>query len=122
MYGKSIGPMSGLALAAGIFSGLCYFKTKEKLWIVGGVLMAGLWPYTLLFMMPTNNILNHFNKTFKTENEILSSGENENILNALSSWVTKHRVRAITALIAALVFYAAEINSTQNVNVAVNIK
>lgn len=66
MYGNSIGLMSGLALAAGILSGVCYYKTKEKLWIVGGALMAGLWPYTFLFMMPTNNILNNFNKTLKT--------------------------------------------------------
>lgn len=66
MYSKTIGPMSGLALVIGVFSGLCYFKTKEKLWLVGGALMTGLWPYTLLFIMPTNNILNNFNKTFKT--------------------------------------------------------
>jgi hypothetical protein len=52
----------------------------------------------------------------------VSAGENENILNLLSSWVTKHKIRAITGLIATAVFYVAELNSTQNVNVAVNIK
>lgn len=79
MYAVSFKYMSGLALTAGIFSGLCYFKTKEKLWLVGGSFITGLWPYTLLFMMPTNNILNNFNKTFKTEDEIVKAGENNNV-------------------------------------------
>jgi hypothetical protein len=58
--------MSGLVLATGIFSGFCYFKTKEILWLVGGALMVGLWPCTFLFIMPVKKELDHFNKSFKT--------------------------------------------------------
>jgi hypothetical protein len=61
MYMKSIGPMAGIALLGGIFGGLCYWKTQEKLWLVGGALMTGLWLYTFLVLMPTNKELLHKN-------------------------------------------------------------
>jgi len=122
MYTESIGPMSSIALIAGVFSGLCYWKTQEKLWILGGALMTGLWPYTYLVLMPTNKELLHHNKTLKTETEVVSSGENDTILAKLSSWVTGHRGRALIALVAAAVFYVAELKSTETVKVAVNLK
>ncbi len=49
--------MGGLALIGAGLGGLCYWTTKEKLWLVGGAVMASLWPYTFIVLMPMNKEL-----------------------------------------------------------------
>lgn len=62
MYQNSMPVMGTLALLGAGFSGLCYWKSKESLWIVGGALMASLWPYTIFAMMPINKDLLKINQ------------------------------------------------------------
>ena len=57
MYKLSIKVMGSLALIGAGFGALCYWKTKQNLWAVGAGLMASLWPYTMVVLMPTNKYL-----------------------------------------------------------------
>jgi hypothetical protein len=40
----------------------------------------------------------------------------------MSSWLKRHKVRVLISLVAAVTFYAAELKSTGDVKVAVNLK
>jgi len=65
--------MGSLSILGAVFGGLCYYKTKQNLWIIGGAVMGSLWPYTLLVLMPTNKTLmdldkvSDINKEFNSE-------------------------------------------------------
>jgi hypothetical protein len=57
MYTKSLPVMGGLAVLGAVAGGLAYWKTKENLWLLGAGLMASLWPFTMIALMPINNEL-----------------------------------------------------------------
>jgi hypothetical protein len=56
-FKPSLRYFGGLALLGSALAVGAYFKTKVKLWLVGGALMFALWPYTMLVLMPTNKSL-----------------------------------------------------------------
>src|ERR1700722_16870646 len=46
-----------LAVVAGVLGLAASWQLQDWRWIVGAVLMLANWPYTLLVIMPTNNML-----------------------------------------------------------------
>jgi hypothetical protein len=55
--------------------------------------------------MDTNNLL------YKDEEALRSNIVNDGILGRLSKWVSRHRVRALLALVASGLYFAAECKS-----------
>lgn len=54
-WGLKFMPLFALAGAGSAIS--TYFKTQEKLWLIGSGVLFAVLPYTFAFMMNTNNFL-----------------------------------------------------------------
>jgi uncharacterized membrane protein len=46
-----------LALAGFVLGVIAWWQTRDWLWLAGAVVLVANWPYTLLGIMPTNNVL-----------------------------------------------------------------
>jgi hypothetical protein len=106
MYKNSLRIMGGLSVLGAVLGGLCYWKSREKFWLIGGGLMGSLWPYTLLTMMPINKELVALNEEVRGGKE-LSAEEETRVSSKMSSWVKRHCGRIAISLAAAFAFYAA---------------
>jgi hypothetical protein len=62
-----------LAAAAALSSVACYMKTKQNMWLVGGAMMALLFPYTVLVMGSSTNYLLDNDKKLDPKIEMTSS-------------------------------------------------
>jgi len=65
--------MELMAASAALVSVACYMKTKQNLWLVGGALMAAIWPYTALVLGNSNNYLLDNDKKLDPKIEMTSS-------------------------------------------------
>lgn len=70
MYQNSLPIMGGLSILGGLLGALCYWKSKEKFWLIGGGMMLSLWPYTLLTLMPINKELVILNEEIQKGKEL----------------------------------------------------
>ena len=62
MFNNSLPVMGGLSILGALLGGVCYWKSQEKYWLIGGALMGSLWPYTLITLMPINKELLKINE------------------------------------------------------------
>ncbi len=118
MYKHSLPVMGSLAVLSAAMSGVCYWKSNESRWLVGGALMAALWPYTYLVLMPINKELMKINETLN-EGGKLSPEEDTKVLNKLDSWLNRHRVRVLISAVAVGIFFVAELYSVNDFSVTI---
>jgi len=48
---------ASLAMIGFLLGAAAWWRTGELLWLAGAVVLVAAWPYTMLFIMPTNNAL-----------------------------------------------------------------
>lgn len=106
MYNSSIIPMAGLASLSAIFGANAYRLTKEPFWIYGSLVVFSIIPYTFWAIMGINKKLAVFQAEAKPGVQT-----SKGVSALLSSWLQKHRVRALLALVAVGLFFVAETRS-----------
>lgn len=85
---------ASLAIIAGILGIIAYFMTWDWRWLIGAALILAPWPFTMLIIMPTNNIL----KATTPETA------NEQTRGLILQWGRLHAVRTALGIAATAVF------------------
>ena len=102
-YGSVV--MIAIAVGTGAAALKAYEVSKEPLWIIGGLVMMSVVPYTRLFLKSINDELLHEDKYSGAEVDI---SKRDGVIANLKKWVKLHRVRLLISLTAAFIFYLAE--------------
>jgi uncharacterized membrane protein len=91
-------PLAIVSTVAGMMS---WFMTGEMWWLIGALLIFAVIPFTLIVIMPTNNILLDpwIDKTSPTTRALLEK------------WGRLHGVRSLLSLIASAVFLLSILRS-----------
>jgi hypothetical protein len=85
---------ASLAIVAGVLGIIAYFMTWDWRWLIGAALILAPWPFTMLIIMPTNNIL----KATAPETA------NEQTRGLILQWGRLHAVRTALGIAATAVF------------------
>lgn len=93
-YSKALPLQSGLAILGGIAGIIVWYKTGIWLFLAGSVILLANWPFTLLWIMPTNKRL-----------KVIEPGAESRAL--LVKWGGLHSVRTVLGSAATLLFAAA---------------
>jgi hypothetical protein len=56
-YNRAAPMQAGLALASALLGFLAAWQTRDWRWVVGALLILANWPYTLMYIKPTNDRL-----------------------------------------------------------------
>ena len=56
-YKRGFAMQAPLAIIGFILGIVAWWQTRSWLWVAGGLVLIANWPYTLLGIMPTNNLL-----------------------------------------------------------------
>jgi hypothetical protein len=88
-YKRAAPIQASLAVICFLCSGVVWWLTTRWAWLAGGVLVGGVVPFTLIFIMPTNRRLLDTNSV-PAENEVSS---------LLAKWGQLHAVRTYLSLI-----------------------
>ena len=97
--------MPTIAIATSVSTLKAYQVSKEPLWIMGGLAMMSLFPYTAIFLKRTIQVLQHEDKYAGTQIDIT---RRDGVMTFIKRWVRLHRVRVLISLAAAFIFYIAE--------------
>ncbi len=88
-----------LSILGFLLGSLAWQKTGDQRWMLGAVLLLAGWPYTLVFIMPTNKAL-----------KAISANEASPTSRALMNrWGRLHAVRTMLGVAATAVFVWASI-------------
>jgi hypothetical protein len=85
---------AGLAMISGILGLVVAWQTGDWRWIVGALLILANWPFTLLGIAPTNNMLN----------AIAGSDAGPTSRALLEKWGRLHAVRTVLGIAATLAY------------------
>ncbi|MFA4904561.1 MAG: DUF1772 domain-containing protein [Desulfobaccales bacterium] len=87
--------MQPLLAFLGFFGGSAAWLTGAGVWwLIGGIIMGSLFPFTIILMLPINNELNN---PSLDKNSPLA-------VELLSRWGNLHRIRALASLVAFVLF------------------
>lgn len=121
MYKRAAPTMAFLAAGTALAALKAFQTSKEPLWLIGGLTMFAIIPYTVLFMRGLNNELKHEDRY---SGDVIDITKRDGIIAKLKTWANLHRVRFALAAVAAFVFYIAEGESNiakPDINIAANI-
>jgi len=98
-YTRGFAMQASLAVLGGVAGALAWWKTGDRLWLAGAVVLVANWPYTLLVIMPTNLRL------------MATAPESADAVtrSLLERWGQLHAVRSLLGLIAMLLFLVASL-------------
>ena len=88
-----------LAIAGFLLGLLAWWQTGVWQWLLGAAMMIANWPYTLVGIMPTNNLL--------MATDPANAGPDSRKL--VEKWATLHAVRTALGFAATLVFLWASL-------------
>ena len=93
-YARGAVMQGSLSMLGFVLGALAWYGTGDNRWLVGAVLLLAGWPYTLLFIMPTNKAL-----------EAISVAEASPTSRALMHrWGRLHAVRTARGVAATAIF------------------
>jgi hypothetical protein len=100
-YKRATGMQVPLAIVSTVAGMMSWFMTGEMWWLIGALLIFAVIPFTLIVIMPTNNILLDpwIDKTSPTTRALLEK------------WGRLHGVRSLLSLIASAVFLLSILRS-----------
>lgn len=93
-YKAGFAMQAPLAAAGFVFGLLEWLISGELAWLIGGVIILGNWPFTLLYIMPVNNVL--------MATPIEAAGPKSRAL--IERWGSLHAVRTALGALATLTF------------------
>lgn len=98
-YKRGFAMQAPLAIACFVLGVLAWWQSGVWLWLLGAVVMLANWPYTMLGIMPTNNMLMAMDPA--------SAGARSRVL--IEKWAGLHAVRSALGCAATLVFLWASL-------------
>jgi hypothetical protein len=96
-YARGFAMQATLAVIGFALGLLAWWSSGNWLWLVGAVVLVANWPYTLLAIMPTNNVLNGV--------ALDDAGAKSRAL--IVKWGSLHAVRTALGATATLLFLVA---------------
>jgi hypothetical protein len=99
-YARGFAMQATLAVVGFVFGMLAWWSSGNWSWLVGAVVLVANWPYTLLVIMPTNNVLNAI--------PLDDAGQKSRAL--IEKWGSLHAVRTALGTTATLLFLAASVS------------
>jgi hypothetical protein len=96
-YTRGFAMQASLAVLGGISGALAWWASRDGLWLAGAIVLVANWPFTLLFIMPTNLRL------------MATAPESADVATRalLERWGRLHAVRSVLGAIATLLFLLA---------------
>jgi len=98
-YKRGFAMQAPLAAAGFLLGVLAWWQTGVWLWVLGALLLIANWPYTLLGIMPTNNLLMAIDPA--------NAGPDSRKL--IEKWATLHAVRTALGFASMLMFLWASL-------------
>ena len=96
-YKSGFATQASLAIISGAFGIIAAIVSFNWLWVMGALVILANWPFTLLFIMPTNKIL------MATDID----QADEETQNLLRKWGRLHGVRSALGAVATVLFIFA---------------
>jgi uncharacterized membrane protein len=96
-YKRGFAMQAPLAAVGFVLGLIAWWQTRDWLWLAGAVVLVMNWPYTLLGIMPTNNVLMALDPA--------DAGPQSRGL--IEKWATLHAVRTTLGAAATALFAAA---------------
>jgi hypothetical protein len=96
-YKRGFAMQAPLAAVGFVLGVIAWWQTRDWLWLAGAVVLVMNWPYTLLGIMPTNNVLMALDPA--------DAGPQSRRL--IEKWATLHAVRTTLGAAATVLFAAA---------------
>ncbi len=98
-YKRGFAMQGSLAMLGFLPGAWAWYETQRGLWLAGALIVLTNWPYTLLFIMPTNNRL------LATPLE----AANAETRGLIRNWAALHAVRTALGVVATVLFLLASI-------------
>jgi hypothetical protein len=98
-YDRAAIMQASLALISAIFGAVAFRQAANWAWPVGGLVIFANWPYTLLAIRPTNNILHRVD----------DERADQSTRKLIERWGVLHAVRSVLGVVATLAFLWAVI-------------
>lgn len=96
-YERGAVMQASLAMLGSILALLAWWTAKDLLWLIGGIVLFGNWPVTMIVIMPVNRALK----------AIESDKPSSETRPLLESWGRLHAVRTLLGMFAAVLFATA---------------
>jgi uncharacterized membrane protein len=96
-YKRGFAMQAPLAAVGFVLGVIAWWQTRDWFWLAGAVVLVMNWPYTLLGIMPTNNVLMPLDPA--------DAGPQSRRL--IEKWATLHAVRTTLSAAATVLFAAA---------------
>lgn len=96
-YARGFAMQAPLAVLGFLLGAATWVITTDWLWLLGGLVLLANWPYTLLVIMPVNNVLN--------ETDPDTAGPTTRVL--IEKWGHLHAGRTALGTLSTLLFLGA---------------
>jgi Anthrone oxygenase len=96
-YDRAVIMQAGLAMTSAILGLIAFWQIRDWRWVVGAVVIFANWPYTLIAIRPTNNVLHGVDDN--------DAGRSTRTL--IEWWGLLHAVRGVLGAVATLVYFWA---------------
>ena len=93
-YKRGFAMQASLAVVGFVLGCWAFYLTPNWRWLAGAVVLVANWPYTLLFILPTNDILM----------AIPVAEANERSTKLIRKWGALHAVRTLLGVAATAIF------------------
>ena len=98
-YDRAAIMQASLALISAIFGAVAFWQSANWVWLAGALIIFANWPYTLLAIRPTNNILHRVD----------DERADQSMRRLIERWGLLHAVRSVLGGVATLAYLWAMI-------------
>ena len=93
-YDRAAIMQASLALISAIFGAVAFWQSADLRWLAGALTIFANWPYTLLAIRPTNNILHRVD----------DERADQSMRRLIERWGLLHAVRSVLGGVATLAY------------------